>query len=85
MIVKNEIIMSEKLIEDLVIPQMNAAITRYLGFFFPDGNISAWNYDIYLNEIYPIIQFELPNIFFRNPRAFLKPRHKTYIAKRRTP
>ncbi|KKK69759.1 hypothetical protein LCGC14_2930820, partial [marine sediment metagenome] len=43
------------------------------------------DWDIVLNEIYPVVQWNLPSTFFRNPRAFLKPRNKTFITKKRDP
>lgn len=61
---------------------MSEALSRYLGTHVPANSA---DFDIYLNEIYTVVQFELPSIFFRNPRAFLKPRTKNYIVKRRDP
>ena len=58
--IKQEIIMSKKLNEDVILPQMQEAIQRYTGTFIP--NIGS-NWDIALNEIYPIIQFNFPSIF----------------------
>lgn len=81
-VLKNEILIAEKISEDKILPQMRQALDRYLGVFVPS---IANNWDILLNEIYPIIQYELPSIYFRNPRAFLKPRNKNYIVKRRNP
>lgn len=77
-----EIKISEKLIEQDVKPQMESAVSRYMGEYIPS---EASNWDVYLNEIYTVVQFELPSIFFRNPRAFLKPKTKNFIAKRRNP
>lgn len=82
MILKNEIIIAEKINEDEIETQMQDAVLRYTGKHVPDI-ASGW--DIILNEIYPIIQYELPSIFFRNPRAFLKPRNKNFVAKRKNP
>ena len=79
---RQEIIMSEKLNEDILKPIMVESIRRYIGDFTP---IFGTNWDVNLNEVYPIIQNNLPSIFFRNPRAFLKPRHKNYITKKRNP
>lgn len=79
---KNELVMAEKLNEEKILPQMLQAIQRYTGKHIP---FIAQDWDIVLNEIYPIIQNELPSIFFRNPRVFLKPREKTFLAKRRNP
>jgi hypothetical protein len=79
---KNEVVLSEKLLKDKVIPQMREALNRYTNKHVP---VIARDWDIILNELYPIIQYEIPAIFFRNPRAFLKPRNKTFIAKRRDP
>lgn len=79
---RNEMVMSRKLVEKRLQPIMKEALERYLGRFIP--NFGA-DWDIVLNEVYPIIQNNLPSIFFRNPKAFLKPRNKTFIAKRRNP
>ena len=78
--IKNEIEMAEKFNEEELQPIMWEALDRYIGKYIPAFG-SDW--DIRLNEVYPIIQNNLPSTFFRNPRAFFKPRHKTYIAKRR--
>lgn len=75
---KNEIIMAEMLNRSELEPTMIESIERYVGKHIPKY---GYNWDIILNEIYPIIQTNLPSIFFRNPKAFLKPRQKTYIAK----
>ena len=77
---KNEVVMAEKLNREELEPVINEAIERYTGWHIPS---IGRNWDIVLNEVYPIIQNELPSIFFRNPRAYLKPRNKTYIAKKR--
>lgn len=77
---KNEIRMAEAINKEELQPIMVDSLSRYIGNFIPP--VGA-DWDIILNELYPIIQNELPSIFFRNPRAFLKPRNKTYIAKRR--
>lgn len=75
---RNQIIMAETINREEIQPCMIEAMDRYMGKFTPKY---GYNWDIILNEIYPIIQTNLPAIFFRNPRAFLKPRNKTYIAK----
>jgi len=80
--IKNEIKMAEKINEEELEPILVNSINRYTGNFVP---AIGKNWDIVLNEVYPIIQNNLPSIFFRNPRAFLKPRNKTYIAKKRDP
>lgn len=77
---REEIKMSEKLNEQELEPQMVEALRRYTNRFIPR---MARKWSIVLNEIYPVIQFNLPAIFFRTPRAFLKPRNKFFIAKRR--
>ena len=77
---KNEIKMAEAINKEELEPILADSLARYIGNFIPRVGI---DWDIVLNEMYPIIQNELPSIFFRNPRAFLKPRNKTYIAKRR--
>lgn len=79
---KNEIKMAEKYNHEELEPHMIEAIQRYTGKHCPRYGT---NWDIVLNEVYPIIQNNLPSIFFQNPRAFLKPRNKTYITKQRDP
>lgn len=79
---KNEIIMSQKLVETRLQPIMREALERYIGRFVPQYGA---DWDIMLNEVYPVIQSNLPAIFFRNPTAYLKPRNKTYITKKRNP
>jgi len=80
----NEILLSVKRNENLLLPTIQRNLARYTGDYIPDW-AGAHDWDIILNEIYPIVQFNLPSIFFRNPRAFLKPRNKTFIAKKRDP
>lgn len=80
---KNEIVMAEKLAENSLKPQMIEAIRRYTGKHVPLVATADW--DVILNELYPIIQYELPVIFFRSPRVFLKPRNKNFTAKRTNP
>jgi hypothetical protein len=77
-----EIRMAEILNEQELEPQMRESLQRYTGRHVPD---IAVDWSIVINEIYPIVQFNLPSIFFRNPRVFLKPRQKTFVAKRRDP
>ncbi len=79
---RNEIVMAEKLNAELLEPVVKEGLQRYLGNFTPTCG-SDW--DIALNEVYPIVQAGLPATFFRNPRAFLKPRNKTFIVKRTDP
>ena len=79
---KNEIKMAETLNEEELEPIMSEALSRYIGQYCPEFGM---DWDIVLNEVYPIIQSNLPSIFFRNPRAFLKPRSKTFIVKQRDP
>ena len=81
-VLKNELKMAEAINKEEVTPILVENIRRYIGDFVPSLGVS---WDIQLNEVYPIIQNNLPSIFFRNPRAFLKPRNKTYIAKKRDP
>jgi len=78
----DEIRMAEARNEQELEPQMRESLERYTGVHVPD---IAVDWTLVLNEIYPVIQYNLPAIFFRNPRAYLKPREKTFIAKRRDP
>lgn len=82
MSLKNEVVMAEKLNKEELEPIVHEALERYTGWHVP---LIGSDWDILLNEVYPIIQNELPSIFFRNPRAFLKPKSKTFIARRRDP
>ena len=75
-----EILLSKKLNEEELEPSIQEALERYTGRHVPQFGL---DWDIVLNEVYPIIQNELPSIFFKNPRVFLKPRNKHFIAKRR--
>lgn len=75
---KNQIIMAETLNREELQPVMTESLERYMGKHFPKF---GYNWDIVLNEVYPIVQTNLPAIAFRNPRAYLKPRQKTFIAK----
>ena len=79
---KNEIAMAKALNKEELSPILQENIQRYIGNYIP---AFGTDWDIVLNELYPIIQAWLPSIFFRNPRAFLKPRNKTFIAKKRDP
>lgn len=74
--------MAEKRIEDELIPCLQRNLARYTGDHVPD---IAADWDIVLNEIYTIVQFNIPSIFFKNPRVFLKPRTKNFMVKRRNP
>lgn len=76
--IKNQILMAEKVNDNEIEPCMTEAVERYTGKFVPKYG-ATW--DIILNEVYPIIQTNMPAIFFRNPRSYLKPRSKTFIAK----
>lgn len=79
---KNEIKMAEAINREELEPILYESIQRYMGNYVP---ALGANWDIVLNEIYPIIQNNLPAIFFKNPRVFLKPRNPTFIAKKRNP
>jgi len=76
----NEIKLAEKRNEAELLPVLQENLARYTGRFIPNLGI---NWDIVLNEVYPIVQFNIPSVFFRNPRAFLKPKTKTFQATRR--
>jgi len=75
---KNQIKMAETINREELQPTMTENLQRYMGKYFPKF---GFNWDIALNEVYPIVQTNLPAIFFRNPRFYLKPRQKTFIAK----
>ena len=78
----NEIKMSEAYNEEVLKPKVQEAISRYTNTYVPD---IGHNWQIIVNEFYPIIQFNLPNTFLNTPRAYLKPKHKFYIASERNP
>lgn len=82
--IRQEVILAEKLNQNELEPIIRENLNRYCSRHAPE-NASVQDYDLILNEVYPIVQRELPAIFFRNPRVFLKPRNKTFIAKRRNP
>lgn len=77
-----EINMSISFNEEELKPKGIEAIQRYTGEYVP---YFGGDWDIILNEVYPVIQNNLPSIFFRNPHAFVKPRNKTFISKKRDP
>jgi hypothetical protein len=79
---KNEVVMAKAFNKEELTPVLQENLQRYTNTYIP---AFGQNWDIVLNEVYPIVQAYLPAIFFRNPRAFLKPRNKTYIAKKRDP
>jgi len=79
---KMELKMSEAYLIQELQPVVQENLERYTGHHIPG---MAVDWDIVLNEFYPIVQNSLPAIFFRNPRVFLKPRQKTYLAKVRNP
>lgn len=81
---KEEIVLAEKMNSEELEPRLRENLARYTSRHVPAVQ-STMDWDIVLNEVYPIIQYELPSIFFRNPKVFLKPRNKTFIAKRRNP
>lgn len=76
---KNQIIMAETINREEIQPIMTESLERYMGRFLHPK--FGYNWDIALNEVYPIVQTNLPAIFFRNPKFYLKPRQKTFIAK----
>lgn len=79
---KMEVKMCEKYLEQELTPTIQENLERYTGHHIPN---MAVDWDVILNEFYPIIQYNLPSSFFRNPRVFFKPRQKTFIAKKRNP
>lgn len=81
-VIKEQIMMSERYNHDVLKPKMERSLKRYVGEYVPDW---AGDWDILLNEVFPVIQYNLPAIFFRNPKAFVKPRNKTFIKKTQDP
>ncbi len=80
--IKNELRISQLLVKEDLGPILRENLRRYMGQYVPEIG-TGW--DINLNEVYPIVQNNLPATFFRNPRAFLKPKEKTYVATERDP
>jgi len=78
----NEIQMAEAYNEQVLKPIVRESISRYTNKFIPD---IGRNWSILINEFYPIIQFNLPSTFLNTPRAFLKPKQKYFIQKKRDP
>lgn len=76
--IKNQILMAEAINREEVEPRMTEALERYMGKHIPRY---GYNWDVILNEVYPIVQTNLPAIFFRNPKSYCRPRQKTFIAK----
>lgn len=70
--------MAEAINREEIEPRMTEGLQRYMGKHIPRY---GYNWDIILNEVYPIVQTNLPATFFRNPKVYCKPRQKTYIAK----
>jgi hypothetical protein len=79
---KNEYAMAMAMNKEELLSCVHEGIQRYMGQYIPAYGM---DWDILLNEVYSIVQYYLPSIFFRNPRAFLRPRNKTFIAKKRNP
>ncbi len=78
----DEIKMSEAINKQELEPILNESISRYTGRHTP---FIGRDWDVILNEVYPVIQNNLPSIFFRNPTAYLKPRTQYFIVKKRNP
>jgi len=78
----NEIKMAEAFNTEELMPCIDESIRRYTNKYIP--NIGR-NWSVIINEFYPIVQFNLPNTFLNTPRAFLKPKHKYFVAKKRDP
>ena len=38
-----------------------------------------------MEVIFQIIQYNIPSIYFKNPKVYLKPRSRTIISKKRNP
>ena len=77
-VLKEEILVADRFNCQELLPLMQDSLSRYVGTHVPEF---ASDWTVVLNEVYPVIQNNLPSIFFRNPKAFLKPRQKTFIKK----
>lgn len=77
-----EIEICEQKIRLEVVPVMTESLMAYTG-----QRISADNQDcdVVLNDVFPIIQQKLPYLFFRKPRALIKPRRKNVFVRKRNP
>lgn len=78
----SEIRLAEVRNEKELFPLIKKNLERYTGDFLPDLGI---DWTIYLNEVYPIIQFNIPSIYYKNPKVYLKPRNKMVLTKKRNP
>ena len=78
----SEIEMAEAYNKQILKPIIQESIARYTNTFRPDIGM---NWDVVINEFYPIIQFNLPNTFLNTPKAFLKPKNEFFIANKRDP
>jgi hypothetical protein len=79
---KVEIELAKKLNREYLLPKLKAWYKRYIGEYKPE---IGEDFTIILNEIYPIIQWQIPSIFFRNPKAYVKPRKKTHEVIKKDP
>ena len=79
---REEIAKASKINKEKLQPKFKEFLDRYLGKYIPNFTGSM---EIILNEIYPIVDWMLPSIFFKNPKAFLKARNKTFIANKFDP
>ena len=78
----NEIKISEKYNDEELKPIITENIRRYTNQYKPD---IGTNWQVIVNEFYPIVQSNLPSTFLNTPKIFLKPKNKFYIANMRNP
>lgn len=76
----NEITVCEKKIENEVVPVMTDTLMAYTGQRI---NPLEADLEVVLNDAFPIVQQKLPFLFFRKPKAFIKPRRRhVFVTKR---
>ena len=78
----NEIKIAEKYNKEELRPVIEENIMRYTNKFVPDIGL---NWNVIINEFYPIVQSNLPNTFLNTPKVYLKPKNKFFITKERDP
>ena len=79
-----EIEVSRKLNEKILKDKFVEWYERYCGKYNLNKKYSG-DFELMMNEVYPIIQWLAPSIFFQNPQVFAKPRSKTFTYTKTNP
>lgn len=80
----NQINLTEQVIKNQVVPSYIESLSHYIGeTSFKLHNMDE--VDVALNDTFPIVQQKLPFLFFRRPRAFVKPRRKFVLVTKTNP